>query len=48
MNVRDFLKQDRQWPRQHRISHAKMKFKEAETVQEMQFWLDVIKANEDD
>lgn len=48
MNVREYLRQDRQWPRFHRINHARWQLKNAQTEQEKQFWEDIVKANEDE
>lgn len=45
MNLRDYLLADRQWPRQHRISHAKYMLKQATTPTDKQFWRSVIDAN---
>jgi hypothetical protein len=47
-NVREYLKQDRQWLRPQRINHAKYELERASNEQERQFWKDVISANEDE
>jgi len=45
MNLRDYLIADRQWKREHRIDHAKMMLRKADTPVEKQFWRSVIDAN---
>lgn len=47
-NVREYLKNDRQWLRRHRLSHAKFQLMKATTEQERQSWEDIISANEDE
>jgi len=47
-NVREYLKNDRQWLRLQRINHAKYQLTKATTEQACQFWKDVISANEDE
>ena len=45
LNVQKYLLADRQWPRQHRISHARAKLAKAETKHEKQFWRSILEAN---
>lgn len=40
-----FLKEDRQWPRHLRISHAKMQLFKADTLATADFWKAVLDAN---
>jgi len=45
MNLQEYLKADRQWPRYLRISHARHKLKISETVEDKIFWNAVLLAN---
>lgn len=44
--LQDYLKADRQWPRAHRIGHAKYMKSLATTRDDKQFWIAVLEANE--
>ncbi len=46
MNLRDYLLQDRQWPRHCRIGHAKLQLSKAMTLHQKQFWQGVMQANQ--
>jgi len=45
MNLQEWLEEDRQWLRIHRIAHAKAMFRKAESSEDKQFWGAVVKAN---
>lgn len=48
MNVGDYIKRDRQWPRIHRIRYAKQRLRDAKRlndVAETVFWTTVLIAN---
>lgn len=45
MSVEEFLKSDRQWPRELRLKHAQYQLRNAITEKTQTFWLAVIKAN---
>lgn len=45
MNVKEYLKADRQWPRIHRLNHARWQLRNAKTNDEKEFWKAVVKAN---
>lgn len=45
MNLQDYLKADRQWPRHCRIGHAKLMLSMAQTKEDRAFWNAVLEAN---
>jgi hypothetical protein len=46
--VEEYIRQDRQWPRQLRINHAKMQMMKAkDQSDEERFWRAIIARNED-
>jgi len=45
MDLYKYLLTDRQWRREHRISHARLMLKVAKSREEREFWRDVIEAN---
>ena len=48
MNLQEWLRADRQWPRRCRIEHARYQFSLAENEDERDFWTQVLIANLDD
>lgn len=45
MTIKEYLKQDRQWPRVMRIAHAQLKLRQAEGEDDKKFWTAILKAN---
>lgn len=45
LSVEEFLKQDRSWPRNHRITHARMQKCKSKTPEAKAFWAAVLEAN---
>lgn len=45
MNLQEYLRQDRQWPRYLRISHALFQLKKASSLEDKAFWNQVLLAN---
>ena len=48
MTVREWLKQDRQWPRDLRIAHAKLRMEQSRKANDQKgvaFWSAVLEAN---
>lgn len=45
MNLQEYLKADRQWPRHCRISYAKRMKSMAQTKEDRAFWNAVLEAN---
>jgi hypothetical protein len=46
MDVKEFLKADRQWPHRLRVAHAQMQIQRATTDEEFEFWRAVLAAND--
>jgi hypothetical protein len=46
MDVKTYLLQDRQWPRELRIAHAQFQLKKVTVPEEFDFWKAVLEANE--
>ena len=45
MTVKEWLLQDRQWLREHRLQHARYKLSQSVTENDKNFWRQVIEAN---
>lgn len=45
LDVKEYLKNDRQWLRQQRLDHAKYQLRKATDPKEKSFWKQVIDAN---
>lgn len=43
MTPKDYAVAQRQWKREHRIAHAKMKLKSSVSPTDIAFWTDVLK-----
>jgi hypothetical protein len=46
--VQKYLKEDRQWKREHRIAHAKAELARSQNKTAREFWLEILDANKDD
>lgn len=45
MNLQEYLKADRQWPRYLRIAHAMYRLKTSVSLEDKTFWNQVLLAN---